>query len=118
MRDGEARLVDDAVAVEEQVEVDRARPPVRAVAFTAEPALDSEQYVEQRPRLELGVDLRNGIQEPRLLLVAPGLRLDDLRHPPSADEAGGGADRRFTVAEVRAEAYVRERQLTRAGARP
>ena len=66
MRDGQARLVDRLVAVEQQVEVDRPRPPALA-ALAAELALDREQPVEQLARRELGLERGGAVQEARLV---------------------------------------------------
>ena len=58
MRDGEARLVERLVAVEEQVEVDRPRPEARALAGPAERALDLQEGVQELPRRERRVERR------------------------------------------------------------
>ena len=71
--------------------------------------LDVEQQVEERPGLESGLDLGDGVQERRLLLVAPRLGLDDRRQPRAPRSAL--RLRRIVclaVAEVRAEADVGE----------
>ena len=52
MRNVEARLVDDLVAVQEEVEVERPRAPAGAVANAAELDLTSQERVEKRPRAE------------------------------------------------------------------
>ena len=67
MRHLEARLVDPLVAVEQEVEVDRARAEARAVARAAEPPLDPEQPVEERRGRELGLDARRRVQEAGLV---------------------------------------------------
>src|SRR5579862_8197099 len=108
MRNDQARLLNDPVAVEQQVEVDRARPPVGSVTLAAQLPLDVEEQVEERPRFELGLDLGDGVQELRLLLVSPRLGFDDRREPSRPDQRRGFADRRFPVAEVRAKPYVGE----------
>src|SRR5690348_11498823 len=107
MRHGQARLVDHDVAVQEQVEVDRARPPVGLGTLASELALDLEETLEQRARLELGLELRDGVQEPRLIRVAPRLGLTDRRKPHGVDPLGGLQDHRLTVPEIRAEPDVR-----------
>jgi hypothetical protein len=57
MRQAQAGLVDDGIAVEQQVEVEDARPP--AFAFDANPAgitLDGKQDIEQVARRQRRVD--------------------------------------------------------------
>src|SRR4051812_14640493 len=104
--DLEARLVDPLTAVEEQVEVDRPRPVAGAAALAAELPPDLQQELEQNARRQLGVELRDRVQEPRLILVAPRVRLDDRREPVDADQLGRCPDRRFAVAEIRTEPDV------------
>ena len=107
MRHGQARLVDRLLAVEQEVEVDRARAVARPrPTLAAELALDLEQAVEQLAWAELCLDLRHGVEERRLVLVAPRLRLADRRQPAGADALGRLPDRPLAVAEVRAEPDV------------
>ncbi len=107
MRHREPRLVDGLLAVEQEVEVDRARAVARPrPTFATEVAFDLEQEVEQLARAELGLDLRHGIEEVGLILVAPRLRLADPGEPDGADALGRLPDRLLTVAEVRAEPDV------------
>lgn len=110
MRNGQTGLVDVQVVVQQQVEVDRPRPPARADALAPEPPLHVEQVVEERARRERRLDLRGGVQERRLRLVAPRLRLVQRREPPRTDQLGGAPDQLLAVAEVGAEADVGERQ--------
>jgi hypothetical protein len=57
MRDGQAWLVEPFVAVQEHVEVDRARPEARPGAPDAtETGFDLEQTLEQHARRKLGLD--------------------------------------------------------------
>jgi hypothetical protein len=107
VRDDQPRLVDDLVAVEQEVEVDRPRPPPWAEPEAPEGALDLEQPVEQAAWRELGVDLGRGVQERRLVGVAPGLGLADRREAGGAEAVGRLEDRGLAVAEVGAEADVR-----------
>ena len=62
MRHRQARLVDRLVAVEQQVEIDRPRPPALA-ALAPELALDREQRVEQLARRQLGLERGGAVQE-------------------------------------------------------
>ena len=52
MRDGEPGLVDQLVAVEEQVEIERPRAVLAGDADAAETLLDGEQPVEELARGE------------------------------------------------------------------
>jgi len=78
MRDGQARLVDRLLAVEQQIEVDRARPEARAFpADTAEPALDLEQTLEELARRQRGLELRGDGDEPTLTPEALAERIGE-----------------------------------------
>src|SRR4051812_49293673 len=109
MRHRQPGLVEDLVAVEEQVEVDRPGAPAGTDSLPAELPLDIEQLVEERPRRELRLQLGDRVQEERLLGVSPWLGLDHGGEAPGADQVGGAPDQRLAVAEVRAEADVDER---------
>ncbi len=110
VRDREARLVDDLVAVEEQVEIDRPRAVAWAVAGPAERALDLEQRVEQLPRAELGLDCGRALRNARLVVVPPRFRLPERGNGNDdhalAEQLERPPQRRLAVAEVRAEADV------------
>ena len=67
------------VAVEEQIEIDRARAEARPAAVAAEAPLDVLEPLEQRARRELGAERRRGVQEPRLILVADRIGLPERR---------------------------------------
>ena len=71
-------------------------------------ASTSSRWSSSAARRQLGLDLGDGVQEPGLLLVPPRLGLAHLRQPRRADQLGGTPDQRLAVAEVRAEADVRE----------
>src|SRR6266849_11087488 len=62
--------------------------------------------VEQRPRPEHRLELRDGIQEHRLVLVAPGLGLADRRKLRRTDQPGRLPDQRLAIAQVRAQTDV------------
>src|SRR5262245_35532854 len=79
VRDDQSGLVHDLVAVEQQVEVDRARPE----ALAADPShslLDAEQAAEQLPGRELRLESDRAVQERALLDRADGLGFPDLRN--------------------------------------
>ena len=78
---GEARLVDDAVTEEQQVEIDRSRPPPRADSLAPEAPLHVEQERQERLRVEACLDLGDGIQKAWLVLMTPRLGLDDRPAP-------------------------------------
>ena len=94
VRDGEVRLVDRLVAVEQQVEIDRPRAETLAgVAHAAE--------LVARPRAgrssssrgsELGLDRDGAVQEARLVDVAHGLGLAQRRHGEDADVRVGAQE--------------------------
>src|SRR5689334_6178442 len=78
MRNLEPRLSDYRLPVEEQVEVDDARPaPWNAAAITSEAVLDRQQRLEELPRSEAGLDLDRAVQEPRLIGHPHGLGLTE-----------------------------------------
>jgi hypothetical protein len=117
MRHDQPRLVDDGVAVHQEVEVDRPRPEA-FLPHPAESALDVEQDPEERPRLEARLDLDRTVEKPRLLDGTPRLRLTeagdryDLEPEVSVEELDGVLDRPLTVAEVRSEADVRTHRIS------
>src|SRR5216684_3055703 len=106
MRHDEARLVDRLVAVEQQVEVDRARPPLRADPLAAEAALDVEQLIEQLARGQRRLELSDRVQEHRLVPVAPRLRLDHRGKAYGSDQLCRLSDQALAIAEIRPEADI------------
>src|SRR5207248_5604580 len=58
----EPLLVDDAVAVEEEIEIDLARTPPFP-AHPSEPLLDLEQPPQRRARREQGCEAHRGVEE-------------------------------------------------------
>ena len=113
VRDVQARLVELFGAVEEEVEVERARPLRRAAAAAAaEAVLDGEERVEQLTCAEIGLERGRAVQEPRLVEEPDRLRVAQLRDVDDRDPRLGGergervAERPFPVAEVRAEGDV------------
>lgn len=113
MRHGQARLVQYDLTVDEQVEVDRPRPPPLAGAIATERLLYREENIEQRPWLEAGLELDDTVQVPRLLDLPPRVRLAEPRDRRDLDARIGPqqvdrpTDRRLPVAEVRSDADVR-----------
>jgi hypothetical protein len=102
VRDVETGLVDGSFAVEEQVEVDRARAPARALPNAAQLSFDVEEAVEQLAGRQLGLDLGDGVQERRLVDETPRLGLADRREARCVEQLRGAADLLLAVAEVRA----------------
>ena len=77
MRHGQARLVDDLVPVQEEVEVDRSRSPA-LLAHAAETLLDRDQALEEllRPYDIVTVQRTGRVALPRLERAAPpGMRV-------------------------------------------
>ena len=113
VRDAEPGLVDLPVAVQQEVEVERARPVLRrALALATEAALDLEQPVEQLAGGEGRHELECPVEEGRLLAGADELGLveardGDHRDPGAGGELGDGRTQGLlTVAEVRSERDV------------
>jgi hypothetical protein len=65
-----AALVDHQIAVEEEIEIDRPRPPAHA-AVAMERVLHRCQQIEQFVRPQLGVDQAGTVEERRLSRWAP-----------------------------------------------
>src|SRR5512132_2712743 len=107
MRQRQAGLVEDHAVHEEEVEVDRARAEAWALApDAAEPALDLQQPPEKLGWRQLGVELGDAVQKPRLVLVADRIRLPQRRDRDHLDPLLGaqqlerGGDQRRWVAKV------------------
>ena len=79
MRDREAGFVDASVSIQQDVEIDHARSPSRAVALAALLALDREQRIEQITRSEPGRDFDGGVDESRLVDTPPRRRAEPAR---------------------------------------
>ena len=77
MRDGQAGLLHDHVSVQEQVEIDRARPEA-LTPHAAEALLDGQQPVEKLARAQLGLDPDDTVEERPLCDRPDRLRLADL----------------------------------------
>src|SRR5688500_751090 len=124
MRDGEAGLRDRLVAVDEEVEVDRARPPSHRIGLSplaAELALELEQAVEELPRREVGLEQDGAVQEARLLDDAYRIGLAQRRDCDHVGErVDRGPNRRLSVAEIRSDPDVgaRHRSTTIAACPP
>src|SRR5438034_7674989 len=106
MRHREPGLGHHLRSVEEQVEVDRAWAEAGAVAHASQRALDLQQAVEQPSRGQIGLHLRHGVQEERLILDPPRLGLADGRQPPRSDQLRCTADAPLSIAEVGAQPDV------------
>ena len=63
-------LVDDFFAVQRDVQIQGARR-IRERALAAMPGFDLQQLFEQATRRQLGFDRRDGVDEIRLIRVAP-----------------------------------------------
>src|SRR5438552_8408593 len=113
--DGQPRLVDLLVAVEEEVEVERARAVLAGHADTAEALLHVEQAVEELTRLERRVERSGAVEEARLLADPDRFRLAQRRDRHDLDPLSRAecvdrlAQRALAVAEVGPEADVRAR---------
>src|SRR3546814_10520268 len=70
----QARLLTALIAIQQQIQVQRARAPTLAVAGTAVLSFDSEQCVEQGARGQGRLQMHCGVDEIGLLGVAPGRR--------------------------------------------
>ena len=108
MRHLEPRLVEHLRVVEQEVEVESARPLGRAGrTIPPEPGFQGEQELEERAGLEVGPELDRAVQEARLVEVADRIGLLERRdryhlHSVGQAELGHGRpDRGGAVAEVR-----------------
>jgi subtilisin family serine protease len=119
VRNLEPRLVDPVVSVEQEIEVERARPLLghgRPVA--SEVALQVEQRLEKLPRRQLRLQLDGTVEEARLVDVPDGLGVaergnaDDLRPPHVPKPSHGRPEGPLPVAEIGAEADKRAHHET------
>ena len=78
MRHAQPRLVDDLVAVDEQIEVDRSRPPRAPVAHPPELLLDAQERVQELARRQARLDGDGAVQELRLVGLPDRLGLAQL----------------------------------------
>jgi len=119
VRHAQAGGVDRLVAVEQQVEVDRARAEARARSLAAQGLLDGEQPIQELARRERRLELGRAVQEARLVQVADGVGLPEggdgaeLDAGLGCEEVERPAERRLPVAEVRAQADEGARQRRR-----
>jgi hypothetical protein len=79
MRDMQPGLVDRLAAEDENVDVDRARPPALA-PLAAKLPLNGKHGVEQAARRQRRFDAGGRVQEGRLVRLAPGRRLVEGGH--------------------------------------
>jgi len=113
VRDFEAGLADGLVAVEQEIEVDRAwAPPLLAGTVAAEAPFDLEQALEELPRPKAGLELGSRVHEPRLVGVSNGISLAEGRNRHDGDlvelaqTRESLAESRLALAEDGAEAPV------------
>lgn len=105
MWQGQARLVDDLVAVDEQVEVDSPRAEA-LTADAAEALLDIQQSRQELPRRQISRYLDRAVQKGPLLDRPDGLGLaepgdgDDLDSLLGAKTVERRAQMSLTVAEI------------------
>lgn len=112
VRNHQTRLVDLAFAVEQEIEVERARRVARAAALAALTSLDLEQCFEQFARRQARANERHRI-EVGTLLAGPHRRTfvdargEDAMHPGQRAQSGEARrDVALALAEVRAERDV------------
>src|SRR6478752_9570565 len=86
MRQHEVRLVQNAVAVDEKIEIDDPRAPLLGGRTTHAP-LDVLAAAEQIARGELRFHRNAGVDEPILIELAPGVRGKVARAGDEADVA-------------------------------
>jgi len=84
MRDYEPRLVDDGLAVQDQIQIERARRACVGT-FTAECALNREKRLEQVARRKRAFPCCCCVQEPRLGTDADGCRVVKSRETKAGD---------------------------------
>lgn len=112
MRHRQTRLVAQLVAVDEQIEVDRARTVPLPVADAPELTLDGEQLVEELARGQRRLEHRRAIEIAWLVDDPHGVRLpqarhdDDLDTSPLREREQCTANRRLAVAQVGAQADI------------
>ena len=80
VRDGEREVVDDAIVVEQDVEIDGARTPALCGGFPPALALNRLELCQQRVRIERGVNFGDSVEVRSLRRSADRLRLKDRRH--------------------------------------
>src|SRR5581483_12113859 len=113
MRNLEPGLADLPVAVQQQVQVDRARPEPRPAPRAAETPLDREQPVEEFACGQAGLDGGGRVQEARLLgepdrrRVAEGRDADDLDARLGRELLERRSQHGLAIAEVRPQADER-----------
>jgi Subtilase family len=107
MRHAQSLLVHLTIAVQQEIEVDRARPVALARPDATQIPLDREQPVEECPRLEVGGEPSGSVDEPGLVEDAYRVRLPKLRNLLQLDAGFRGEQLqrplnvRLTVAEIR-----------------
>jgi len=79
MRDNQVVLLENSLAVDEQIKIDDPRTPAPAFAATAQSALNVKQQGQQLSGIQRGIDSGNRIEKVRLV-----------SHPPGRGHPGGG----------------------------
>ena len=81
VRHPQTRHIDHRIAVQQQVQVQRARAPtLTGDAMAAELGFHRQQQVQQRARCQRRVHERHGVDEVGLVLPAPRRRAVEARH--------------------------------------
>src|SRR5690242_11152039 len=73
VRYGQFRAVDGRIAIQQQIEIQRARPPLDASPLASVPALDVEQMTHERGGILSRAHATNGVDEIRLFPQAHGV---------------------------------------------
>ena len=108
--DDEPGLVDHAIAVEQQIEIERARR-VGKLAPAAETPLGGEQRLQQSPWSEPGLDCGNRVDKVRLCADADGRaavkggRGEEARAGQLGERREGAAYLGFPVADIGPQSY-------------
>ena len=111
---------DDAVRIQEQIEIERARR-IRNAARATLFVLQVQQSAQQRPRIERGVDARHGVEIVRLFRATDGCRAVDRREGGEScarqvfQTFHGGCDLACRITEVSADADPRRMPCVRRG---
>ena len=100
MRDLEAGLAEDGIAIEHNIQIQRPRPVARGCrSISPELLLDREKSIQQRTRLEFRLEFHDRIHEARLFRDPDRLRRVKTRPPRDSSQPrqslGCPGERRF-----------------------